>query len=281
MRWTSKLLRNLAAYFDRTPHPFLALRLSYAGGMTWTVAEGRLTTAVTGGTGAALDIDLSGYTLAGLAAYLNTRPGYQATLMAGERASLSALVLLEDSQDIAASNGDHLTGYTSYIWSWCEGWSRELSTLRTQADNAVAQVSLATAEGDWPDLHGTYYARPRKAGEADRAYCARIARETLRPLCNNIAIAEVIRDRTGLRATVEDVTTFAAPVPNYGGSYLHDSSEFHNAAPKPIYGRFDVTAPYSASKEPDAAVLRAELLELIARATAAGTELRTLTLVAS
>src|SRR5690349_16509116 len=118
MRLVKKLLGYLNRPFDKDPDDFLALRLRYDGGMTWQIADCSLTTVVTGGTGAAITVDLQQYNITQLATYLNSLPGYAVVFVdTSENALRSARCLLDGSGDIDKSNGDHLRGYTSDLFA--------------------------------------------------------------------------------------------------------------------------------------------------------------------
>jgi len=80
---SNDLMRWLPHDFDKNPSPQLALRLDYDGAMVWTIDKsGRLTTQVSGGSGASISVPLAPYTLANLVTVLNGYAGYTAVLVA-------------------------------------------------------------------------------------------------------------------------------------------------------------------------------------------------------
>lgn len=283
MRLTKKLLGWLNRVFDKNPAPALALRLSYNGtGMTWQVDDGVLTTIVTGGTGTNLSVDLSQYTLTGLVNYLAAQPGYSVLYAdTGDLAPLSALVLIDDANDIAKSNGDHLYAYTNPNYAVLEAYADELEQAAAQIPLLPAELATNTADGEWLDLLGSYYAVPRLAGEGDRQYGDRIIAEVLRPKSNNVALEDAIRTFTGQAVQVTDVVEYANPVPAYDASITHNGTHTHNATAKPIYGLFDVQTGYDLLGGTDPTSFRQTVTDLVNRLRAAGTFMRALSLQGS
>lgn len=207
MQLTKRLFGFLHRVFDKSPEQFLALRLRCDGsGLTWSISNAILSTTPVGGTAAPLVLDLRTYTVAQLAAYLAMQPGYQLAYVDGTPlVNLGAAVLMDGSGDVNTSNGDHLYGYTSMLWSYMEANAVELQAADTQIRNMLLQMSTTTAEDIWLDELGGYYAVPRQQGEADVAYGPRIIASVLRPLGNNVAIEAALRVlNVGLPATVED-----------------------------------------------------------------------------
>lgn len=282
MRLTPKLLKLIGRAFDRDPVRFLALRLRYDGQMTWRVADAVLTTAVVGGSGASLSVDLSQYTVSGLAAFLNSLPGYAVEYLdGGEGSALGARILLDGSGDQDASNGDHLYGYTSVLWSFFESLASELTEARRQIQNMLLQMSTRTAEDVWLDELGGYYGIPREVGERDDLYGPRIIAEVLRPRGNNVAIEMAIKVFTGQDTTVTDVTVDGPANPRFDGSYRFNGGWTFNPSAEPIYGLFDVEFGYDLIHGGDVSSFLRTIEALINRLRDAGTHLRSLSLVGS
>jgi hypothetical protein len=282
MRLTQKLLNYLNRVFDKDPVQFLALRLSYDGVMTWGVSDAVLTTAVTGGTGQALQVDLADHTISSLATFLAAQPGYTVLYVdSSELAQLSARVLLDGGADIATSNGDHLYGYTSVLWAYLEAVANELTIARQQIAQALRQMNTRTAEGIWLDELGGYYGVPRLAGELDGSYGPRIIAEVLRPRQNNVAIEEAIRVFTGQDTTVTDVTAFAGSFPAHNGQITHNGAYNYSSVDLPAYGLFDVAYGYDLINGGSFEDFQQVITDLINRLRSAGTHLRALSLVGS
>lgn len=199
MKLTQKLIGYLNRVFDRGTSQVLALRLRYDGtGMTWRIADGTLTTAVSGGTGAALSVPLSQYSVAELGAFLAAQPGYSVPYQdLSTFTGLSALVLLDGEGDQSKSNGDHLNGFTSVLWAYMDSIASELTLLNASIAEAIKQLSAKTAEGEWVDEHGSYYNVKRENGEQDVAYVARMISELIRARGNNISIADAVERAIG------------------------------------------------------------------------------------
>ena len=222
MKLTTKLFGFLNRVFNRDPGAVLAMRLSYDGSMVWTVADGVLSTSVIGGSGVALNIDLSQHTLSSLAAFLAAQPGYSTPYVTsdGTMLGLSALTLLDGSKSIDTSNGDHLEAYTSVTWAWMEPVAHELGVAEDMVSQAPRMMSVPTAEGEWLDLLGDYYAVPRLSGESDSQYASRMIASIGKPLGNNVAMEAAINTVTGgLQAKVVDVPAQPFTSPYSGTSY--------------------------------------------------------------
>jgi hypothetical protein len=202
MKLTEKLIGYLNRVFDKNPAQVLALRLRYDGSaMTWSIADGVLRTSVTGGSGTGLVVELSRFSVAELGVFLAAQPGYSVpyqdlTTFSG----LSALVLLDGDGDQDASNGDHLHGYTSVLWSYMESVANELTLIRTAIQEALLQMAAPTATAEWVDEHGGYYNVERIDGETDSNYARRIVVEVLRARGNNVAIGEALKAAVGADA---------------------------------------------------------------------------------
>ena len=277
MSFIQRLLRSLNRAFDKDPAPSLALRMQYAGPMTWTVADGVLTTSCA----APFSVDLSGYTISQLVAFITARAGYSVPFINPAMSGLSALVLLDDTRNIAQSNGDHLYGFTSLLWAFFVPAARELDAVQAQIQALPLELSTTTADTIWLDTLGTYYNVPRLLGELDAAYGARIIAEVIRPKSNNVAMGDAITYYTGTAAKVTDVTVYTTALPIYDGSSTRSSGKYHNSAAQPRYGLFDVSIGYDLINGGSIATFQATMTSLIDRLRAAGTHLRALALTGS
>lgn len=244
MRLSPKLLGFLNRAFDKDPDAFLALRLQYDGAMSWRVADGVLTTSITGGSGAPLTVELSGLTIRSLAGWLSIQTGYSVPFVMDAAAEVSALRLIEAQGDPSLSNGDHLLAYGSLLYALIDPVAAELS----DAEKAIAampdEMATTTASGSWLDYLGSFYAVPRLTGEMDPIYARRIITEVLRPLGNNLAIEQAIADYTGQQVSIVDVIEYLAPEPLFSGLSNFDGSKTYQPASRPRYGQFDAVVGY-------------------------------------
>lgn len=279
MRLTSKLLGWLGRAFSLDPDAYLGLRIQGAGSMRWTVANGILTTTITGSSSAPLYIDLSQHTVRSLAAYVSIQPGYSVPFVASpDLSGDSALRLLEGTGDQGESNGDHLYVYTSPLYAHMDAVAVELAA----AEDAIAvlpdELSTTTADGGWLDYLGSFYGVPRLPAEGDDAYSTRIVTEVLRPLGNNLAIEQAIVDYTGQQVSITDVVEFNAPQPRFDGTPKFDGAYNFLPSDQPIYGLFDAAIGYDLLGGDPPATETNRLRGIIDRMRDAGTQLRALTL---
>lgn len=181
-----------AAVFDKDPLAELVLRVSHAGGSSWVVAAGVLTV-VAGGE--EFTYQLAGYTVSTLANAMQA-DGLSVTRVNSQYGHLSALALVEGASDQWLSNGDHLRVFTSLLWALLQGYSREVDAAQEQIRQALLQMVIATAEGEWLDLWATLYGVLRKPGESDEDVRDRIPKEAFRVRVNGLAIEDAIKDIT-------------------------------------------------------------------------------------
>lgn len=283
MRLSSKLLGFLNRAFSKDADAFLALRLRYDGGpMRWTVRDGYLLTDVAGGPGGNLSIDLSLHTVRSLAGVLSLAPGYVVPFVAGaDQYDASALRLLDGTGDQDDSNGDHLTAYSSILYSWLDMLAVELDMAERAIVAMPAEMNTRTADGEWLDYQGSLYAVPRFPGEPDRLYGARIITEVLRPLSNNVAIEAAIAAYTGTDVRIVDVVIYRSPEPRFAGLAKFDGLYKFNPSAAAVYGLFDGVVGYNLLDGDVPTAFVASVRAIIERVRAAGTQLRGLTLAGS
>lgn len=282
MSLINKLLGRLTRKFDRSPGPVLGLRLSYlVGTMAWNIADDVLTTQVVGGIGANLTVDLTQYTLGTLADYLAAQPGYVVLFLETSMVNVSALALVEGSGALNISNGDHLSAATNPNWAYMSAMSAELMLARVEVVNALLEMSTTTADTEWLDLLGSYYAVPRGVNEPDSQYSPRIPAEVILPRQNNVAIELALQTATGQSATCTDAIVFGNPLPLFDGSIHFDGTHFFNASASRIYNLFDLTIGYALLGNATPADYATMIRSQVERLRAAGTHLRNLTLTGS
>lgn len=189
-----------AAVFDKAPIDELVFRLSHPSGATWTVSEAVMS-ATAGAT--TTTYDLSSLTVAQLVTELQA-DGYVVTEVAGAYANMSALVLVEGSGDQGTSNGDRVTGYTSLMWVLMGGYAGVIRDAGVQVIQALRQMIITQAEGEWLDLWGKIYGIGRTQAETDQHYAPRIPKEAFRLRESPIAIEEAIFDATGKVVRIEE-----------------------------------------------------------------------------
>jgi hypothetical protein len=186
-----------AAVFDKAPGAELALRFGHVNGATWSIADEVLTAQAAGQP--VRSYDLSAYTVAGLAAALQAN-GFDVPVVSSGWSGRSALVLAEGS-----GGGDNpVSAFTSLLWVLLTGYAVETRAAAYQVQQALRQMVITQAEGEWVDVWGGLYGVPRVQAELDAAYAARIKREAFRERVNARAIELAIRDETGWDVRIEE-----------------------------------------------------------------------------
>lgn len=189
-----------SAVFDKTPEETLLFRLRHPNGVKWTVADEVMTVnAVT----VVNTYNLSLLTVGELASRL-TADGYEVTELVASTAKLTALVILEGEGDQGVSNGDRVLGYTSLMWVLMASYAGVLREVSRQVVQALRQMIITQAEGEWLDLWGKLYGIQRRQGEGDTAYQPRIPKEAFRLRESPIAIEEAVKDITGKTIRIEE-----------------------------------------------------------------------------
>ncbi|MDP3327214.1 hypothetical protein [Parvibaculum sp.] len=292
MRLTKKLLRFLNRVFDTEPSPFLALRLEYAGdGLSWVIQDGVFTATPDGEVVVPLEIALADYTLQSLADFISDQDGYTVAYIDGSpKKNLSALMLLDGSGDLAVTNGGHLYGFESLLYSYFEANAVELALAEQQIAAMPQQMNVNDASGYWLDVLGDYYGVLRSSvvvssevvPEPDWIYGPRIIQEVLRPRSNNIALEMAIKAATGgQEARVVDAPLYDDAIPRHDASISYDGENFHNSTAKLSYNLFDVEYQFDLEGTEDIGPFAARVTETINKFRAAGTHLRSLVLKGS
>lgn len=201
MSTLKRLLGSLhTAVFDTSPDAALAFFIRHPDGVAWTVVDEKLTAKV-GSITRTYPLNL--LTIGQLAGQL-VIDGFEVEGLSPEFASLSASVLIEGSGSTLNSNGDRLFGFRDLLHSLLGGYARELRAAKEQIGEALKQMVITQAEGEWLDLWGALYNTPRPAGMGEAAYQKLIPEEAFRLRVNARAIEKAVLDLTGQRITIEE-----------------------------------------------------------------------------
>lgn len=196
-----KLLRYPhSAVFDKSPLSEPVLRIRSEDGLTWEVGD-EVLTVVSGGVESLYSLDE--HTVGTLAAALESA-GLEVSPINPDFAGLSATVLVEGAGSQFASNGDRLGGFKNPLWAQYAAYAKELRAAGFQVVQALRQMIIYQAEGEWLDLWGYLYNTPRLDDEADPDYAERIPREAFRIRVNAYAIEKAVFDATGKHIRIEE-----------------------------------------------------------------------------
>lgn len=200
-----------AAVFDTSPGAELALRIRNPAGLSWEVAgttlqlttgqnlhwDGTFTFAGIYDWGLTRrEYSLLGKTVGQLADELRA-DGHDVLFEGQEFAGRSAHVLVMGGGNQEESNGDHVHGYTSLLWSLYSAYAIEVEQAEVAVGQALRQMVLTQAEGDWLDVWAKLYGVPRVSDETDLDLQDRIPKEVFRLRVNGLAIEQAVQDITG------------------------------------------------------------------------------------
>lgn len=186
-----RLLKYPHTPFDKSSHERIALRVQHPDIFRWRVSN-RVLSVSTEAWDNFIDFDLSALTMDELANALASA-GFQIVYQDAELSGRSAAILLSGSGLESQSNGDALKAYDTLLWSLFDSYAIELESASAGIDQAMLQMYLDTADGEWLDYWGEYFGFPRE-GRDDAQYRAYIIAETLRPRNNALAIENTIED---------------------------------------------------------------------------------------
>lgn len=276
------LTSYLHRVFNKDPMPVLALRVTCdSGQMTWSVVQNILTLSPVGGAAQPLTLDLSQFSVLGLANFLAAQPGYIVPFQTDQAiGSLSALVLLNATGDVSQSNGDHLYAFTNILYAYLGCNATEINAAQAQIANALAQMSTTSAAGEFLDLLGSYYKVPRNPGELDPVYGPRIISNVLLPSANNVGMAIALQAQfPNTVAEVDDAVTNSGSLLIRDGSIHFNSLFVHNSNALAISsGLFDITFAFSFGGPVSVTAYPALLIAVMNSYRAGGTYLRNLIL---
>ena len=114
------------------------------------------------------------------------------------------MLLFDGSGNSSASNGDRIYAFRDLLRSLIGGYARELRTAKSQVSEAICQMVITQAEGEWLNLWGNLYNTPRPRGMQDSKYQLLIPQEAFRIRVNGYAIEKAILDLTGQRVSIEE-----------------------------------------------------------------------------
>lgn len=201
MSTLKRLLGSLhAAVFDTSPDSGLAFFIRHPDGVAWSVLDETLTATVNG---QSKSYKLNTMTVGQLAGQL-VLDGFEVTGLQPEFSGLSASVLLDGAGNTLNSNGDRLYAFRDLLRSLFGGYARELRIAKEQIGEALKQMVITQAEGEWLDLWGALYNTPRKYGQTDAVYAPLIPQEAFRLRVNGFAIEKAIFDLTGQKVHIEE-----------------------------------------------------------------------------
>ncbi len=206
MSTTARLLGHLYRPISRNADPLHALSVSYPsapGALTISIDQCRLRTSVVGVPTAALDIDLEGRSIFQLASLINGVPGYAAAPGGADAAGLAAITLIDVQ---GAPGGAPLYAYRSLVWAYMHAVGRQLDLARAAIADALAELRIDTATGDWLDLWRELTIGGRRlSAESDAALRTRIVSTMLQLKCNNRALERVVLAQTGVAVSALDI----------------------------------------------------------------------------
>lgn len=201
MSTLKRLLKSLhSAVFDKSADKAVVFYVRHDLEVTWSVDSSVLS--VSAGS-LQKSYRLGEMTVGQLAGQL-VLDGFEVAGLSGEMSGLSAEVLLDSSGGTAINNGDRVYGFRDAMYSLLGSYSKELGTVKYQIGEAIRQMVITQAEGEWLDLWGAIYNTPRPIDLDDQSYQRLIPEEAFRLRVNSYAIEQAILDLTGLDVDIDE-----------------------------------------------------------------------------
>jgi len=275
------MLDHIHRAFDKSPRSFAAFRLRHASpAFSWRVQD----KAISGLDGGVVlwSIPLAGHTIKSLVSAMASMPGVSIPYSAPiDQTGISAIALLDGSGALAQSNGDVVSAYSSLLWMFLDAMAAQLVKARDTIVDMLDQMSVATADEDWLDEWGGYFAISRLLGEPDYAYRRRIIAEVIRPRGNNKAIELSLAEVFDESLTVTDTMRWGPASPMLDGAKSLDGTWVLNASALPVYGLFNVQIGYDLESGEDQAAYAALVAAQVDKMRDAGTHMDSLSLSGS
>jgi len=152
-----------------------------------------------------LELDLRGYTMERLAEFLNSRQGFQASVILPRYNKMVAAALIDDVLNADLSSSKDFALSTNPLWVFLRPLAWALEDHANSADTALAQLNILTSRGHFADFWGDFLDVVRRSGETDVSYVERIVRTILLKRDNNRAIEQIVYDEFGMTVTVDDL----------------------------------------------------------------------------
>lgn len=250
---TATTLQRLLKYphpavFSKDPQAALVLRVRHEDGCVWRVAEGLMTVTVGG-----IDefvYDLKTLTVGQLSAAL-VADGLDVIHVTSRYDTFSALVLVEGGGssldefdgvypipgDQWVSNGDHVYAYTSLLWALMSSYEGELTHAGYQVRQALRQMVMTQAEGEWLDVWAMIYGLTRLPGETDAELRVRIPEEAFRLRVNGLAIEQAVKSITGRSIEIREPWRLMFRLDESalsGADHLHDADFYSYHIIQPV-----------------------------------------------
>lgn len=194
------LLRSLYSALDRSPNKQVALRVRHPDGFKWSIRRRTLTAETNAGQRLG-ETPLIDITIQQLASWLTAR-GCTVPHVEPAFSGLSAAVLLSGSSDESRTNGDILFAYDSMLWTIMDAYAIEIEEQQLQVDEAIKELYLKTASGDWLDYWGEHFGIAHGPYADYEDYRAYIIEEVLRLRSNPLAIENSIERITGKKVEI-------------------------------------------------------------------------------
>lgn len=199
---TQRLIGYLTRTFNRSPDGVDAVAFAYTGvaaSVTWTVTNAAL--AFTADGAPLASYSLEGKTLAQLVAEVDANPDLTATLHDATLAGIGAWTLLDATADITV----RLKSYTALEWTIFDAIAKALADAWAATGEALRQLVISTAEGEWLDFYAARFGFTRQIAEDDAALRRRVIATALRVKSSNLALEELIFEIFGVDVRVVDI----------------------------------------------------------------------------
>lgn len=182
------------AVFNKDPLPGIAFHMHAPGGVQWRVLDEVMTVEHGGNT---VVYDLQAIPTVSALIDLLRDDGIEVERPSAYFYGRTPRVLLDGAGDTGTPGGDVVLGFQSLLWATYAAYASELRLAKAQVSEALKQMIITQAEGEWLQVWGSMFGVPPIDGEPDSSYQQRIPDEAFRLRVNGLAIEQAVYDLTG------------------------------------------------------------------------------------
>lgn len=185
--------------FDTSPHDGIAFKLrNPLGDCSWVISDDVML--VSNGL-QTFTYSLPDLSIPQLIFSLQT-DGFEVSSISNDFLNLNSTVLVEANGD--QDSYSFVSAFKNLLYAFLGAYGKELRAAQRQSKEAIRQMVITDAEGEWLDLWGNLYNHKRTQDQSDQSYSTEIPKEAFRVRVNALAIEKAIFDETGKKVIIEE-----------------------------------------------------------------------------